>query len=240
MKNRIITATISTIALFFTPIAQSMQPSTKNGLFQKHSSTLAAQMKALEKPGETIVPMWGADSIVSNSTDKDTKTISTLGLGGCNATAMIIKCDHAEQYAAMTHYPPSEENRNHQYNVRTLFLKGLATCLQKTTNGDSKSIRSAHFFAAVPGEYEQETLGGKWKLVPDRNQCRKFQQVIQNAADEHKVPVETTCLPYDMMAFDFLRHEKLRHEKLRDFEIILKGDAATVILNKDEYYKKTL
>jgi len=187
--------------------------------------------KKSQRPNEVCVPMWGSGSISSQPISNQPLILSTSGLAGCIATALHVKYNNGEQYAGMTHYPPSSINVQ-KNAVRNLWLEAFASQHQ------TKKIEAVNSFVIVPGEEQKNN--DHWELViasQENRICTSLHTVPSEISLSKEQIVETYSWPYYMIDM-ICRDESLL--KPRDLEVVLGHNGTSITLNKQPYKQKRL
>lgn len=172
----------------------------------------------LQRPNETCVSIWDSNSITSTPDIKSPLIISTLELGGCLATALHIKYNNGDQYAGITHYPPS--SRNDQENIVKM------QCLQALKHQtETKKIVATNFFFSAPKEEEKIAISIFHPVMPSRNDLAyKILHCRINIELKKTGIIKTHFIPYDIF----------ESTEERDIELILYPDKATLRIKNNE------
>ncbi len=156
---------------------------------------------------KTQVSMWGTGSIKMSPTDKEPKSISTFGLGGCTATGIYFKYGDGTQEAFIEHHPPTDHEQ---------YKKLIVSKINSIKNNSNKNIEKITTIFVTPDEWEQDNKSKKWKLIP--HERKPFlQQVTKKIKDTfNSNNAKVICEPYSgLMALD---------DHHLDFEIVLYPD----------------
>jgi hypothetical protein len=118
--------------------------------------------KNTQRENEICVPMWGANAITIDPTNKNAQIISTSGLSGCTATALHVKYSDGTEYAGITHFP--------QTSIKAQFdeiIKQQTNAFEKQDS--TKKIEAINSFTIIPEEYVAKN--NKWELAEDETLC---------------------------------------------------------------------
>lgn len=220
MKNKL----LATLLLSATSLLHGMEQETKHLHTIQHNLELIREVFTKSpRPNETRVSMWEAQSISTQPTIQEPLILSTTGLIGCVAATLHVKYNNGDQYAGMTHYPPTS-NEDHHNAVQDLCLEAL-----KNQN-KSKKIVATHFFFSASNN--KETTPVHNLLTEQEKETTPLYQLLSNTVHttlQETGTIKTHLVPYDISDVSNLINLFLDNDvQERDIEMILYPDKATL------------